>query len=393
MNKPLIDLADTQNVDEILFLDNDFNIVPENRATIVRVQTGRKIDFFYTKNTMMEKIINVLRTHGGAGSGNFGHKGRPGKVGGSAPRGPFGQLFLPGMKPSRPYTTGPLPSYQDKFPSRPESEELSNIESLEKWKERTIEKTDEELLLRPFGERDDYQEGVFYSQRVEVKDDGRAIQKTNDSPRGRGGWGDFNLYEGFAKREVLAYKVDEMLGLGVVPRTEGLETDSGYQSLQAWVNNADMGEDTNISYEDLADPSELGKISILDALSANGDRHQQNWLVTEDNHLVAIDNGLGYMKVRDYADTSLHRSFNDYIGLPARDYYYVPKEYKSNLDIALSSGMYVATLKEYIGYSTPAEKAMVDAAMKRARDLSENWDSFYTDDPKKVYYEYRWGTE
>lgn len=30
-------------------------------------------------------IINVLRYKGGAGSGNFGHAGRPGKLGGSAP--------------------------------------------------------------------------------------------------------------------------------------------------------------------------------------------------------------------------------------------------------------------------------------------------------------------
>jgi len=32
----------------------------------------------------LAKIKKVLRTHGGEGSGNFGHVGRPGKVGGSA---------------------------------------------------------------------------------------------------------------------------------------------------------------------------------------------------------------------------------------------------------------------------------------------------------------------
>ena len=37
------------------------------------------------KPVTVEYVTNELRTHGGKGSGNFGHKGRPGKVGGSAP--------------------------------------------------------------------------------------------------------------------------------------------------------------------------------------------------------------------------------------------------------------------------------------------------------------------
>lgn len=39
------------------------------------------------KANRLTHMISILRTHGGAGSGNYGHKGRPGRVGGSQPRG------------------------------------------------------------------------------------------------------------------------------------------------------------------------------------------------------------------------------------------------------------------------------------------------------------------
>lgn len=80
----VMDLFKESNiVEKQTYLDKDFNIVNENKAVYlieIQEQNGELIsENFCIKNNVIQK--------GGQGSGNFGHSGRPGEVGGSSTEG------------------------------------------------------------------------------------------------------------------------------------------------------------------------------------------------------------------------------------------------------------------------------------------------------------------
>ena len=83
-----------QTKDIVIYLDSKFRVVPFEKAAMAKVLPASGAPSYFTNpgapeqwTGNLEEIVNVLRQHGGAGSGNFGHKGRPGEVGGSAPSG------------------------------------------------------------------------------------------------------------------------------------------------------------------------------------------------------------------------------------------------------------------------------------------------------------------
>lgn len=100
------------------------------------------------------------------------------------------------------------------------------------------------------------------------------------------------IYSHFA-REVLAYGVDEVLGLDLVPVTVTRTLEGQRGSLQYFIKDARRGSIAP-SYPNHARPYTQGyeTLWLLDYLIANKDRHGSNHLFRPGNHLVAIDNSM-----------------------------------------------------------------------------------------------------
>ncbi len=94
----------------------------------------------------------------------------------------------------------------------------------------------------------------------------------------------------YYKREWLTYMVDRALELDVVPPTVLRREDLGIGSVQAWVEKAGVASKTP-GFPNLED---LMKIALLDYLTGNQDRHKGNYLIDQEGHLYAIDNGLSF---------------------------------------------------------------------------------------------------
>lgn len=95
------------------------------------------------------------------------------------------------------------------------------------------------------------------------------------------------------EREVLAYRVDKELGLGLVPKTVYGEYEGRKGSVQSFVENASDAAYTPSNEEDAA------RMAVLDAVIGNQDRKQTgNALVTDEGKLVAIDHGLSFGTTR-----------------------------------------------------------------------------------------------
>jgi hypothetical protein len=65
-----------KKADKVVYLDDDFNIVDKDNSTMAKVWLGKDIFF-------IAPAKKITITKGGAGSGFYGHAGRPGEVGGS----------------------------------------------------------------------------------------------------------------------------------------------------------------------------------------------------------------------------------------------------------------------------------------------------------------------
>ena len=64
---------------QVMYLNDAWTPVDANEATLAKVLFEDGGSTFYTISQVEPRVA------GGAGSGNFGHAGRPGEVGGSAP--------------------------------------------------------------------------------------------------------------------------------------------------------------------------------------------------------------------------------------------------------------------------------------------------------------------
>jgi len=86
-----------------------------------------------------EKLLNAHSEDGGPGSGNFGHRGRPGKKGGSAPRGGGGAATSATTNPSGTPSGQTVHFYNPKKPSfpgrRPETEKVTGRGNSKLWEE------------------------------------------------------------------------------------------------------------------------------------------------------------------------------------------------------------------------------------------------------------------
>ena len=109
--------------------------------------------------------------------------------------------------------------------------------------------------------------------------------------------------------EVAAYRIDRMIGLGLVPATVQREYRGNRGSLQWWVD-AEMSEAerrrNNLEPPDREawDQQQL-KMALFDNLLFNWDRHLNNILITSDFRLILIDHSrafLSYDQVRRERD-------------------------------------------------------------------------------------------
>lgn len=200
------------------------------------------------------RILEDWYELGSAKSGNWGHAGRPGKRGGSVPR-----------------------------------SVAMSIRTGRDWKERQAakgskfgsSKVSSSTLL---GAKE---KGVNDSVILEFKDGTKGIFKQED------------MEMGSAESEILAYELSKSLGWDLVPETIPYTHEGQNGSLQKWVDDAE----TAFMYDGpglrgLGKPKPDGpryqedfdRMSVLDDLLDNGDRHSGNWLVGKDR-LWAIDNG------------------------------------------------------------------------------------------------------
>ena len=92
-----------------------------------------------------------------------------------------------------------------------------------------------------------------------------------------------------AEREALAWRVDDALGLGLVPETTVREVDGRVGSAQRFSTGGE-GIVENIA------PKEMAKMAVLDVLTGNLDRHRGNFIINDQGHLVAIDHGYTFGK-------------------------------------------------------------------------------------------------
>jgi hypothetical protein len=195
---------------------------------------------------------------GGPGSGNFGHEGRPGEVGGSGGGG------------ETPFSSGSISS----------DEYLGGGVTAP-------------LLVRIEGNG----QGVFKSEEVEKEalvDFRKEYSHVAELEKCS-----------MVNREVMTSEIDKTLGVNLVPETvikEGLD-DAGRGSCQQWVDNiacADKGEHAFTKIYQVEDrqgkavlKQEVVKAAVFDDLIANADRHTGNIGVDKATGKIhLIDNGL-----------------------------------------------------------------------------------------------------
>jgi len=181
-----------------------------------------------TARDIFGEISEVLTEMGGATSGHYGHAGRPGQRGGSAPSGgkKFGSSSITGSK-----------------------------------------------------ELDDDKSGINESVILEFADGSRGIFKSARDMKENG--------YGSAESEILAYEFSESIGWDIVPETIEYTYKGEGGSLQKWVPNSETAMDRR----EFRPREWTPRFTIMDALLGNVDRHAGNVLYDEEGKMWAIDNG------------------------------------------------------------------------------------------------------
>ena len=155
-------------------------------------------------------------------SGNYGHAGRPGSVGGSAPGGGHhttaGASALGRMAPTSPIrTTTPLEAGQ---------------------------------------------KGANGSYLVEREDGSRGIFKPESE-----------MIAGCPEAEVLAYELSESLGWNFVPHTEIIEHEGERGSVQKWIEDSKTLTEDGIYRRKHVREAAGERMEVFDLLTGNDDRH------------------------------------------------------------------------------------------------------------------------
>ncbi|MBT4763189.1 MAG: hypothetical protein HOO06_15960 [Bdellovibrionaceae bacterium] len=104
--------------------------------------------------------------------------------------------------------------------------------------------------------------------------------------------GVFKTIEGF-ENEVLAYRLDKLLGLNIVPLTFFYNHPKyGRGSMQYYIKNVkknDSARGRDVNFRKYGYPKNQNGMWLLDYLLNNMDRHGYNWFKRPGGHVVAID--------------------------------------------------------------------------------------------------------
>ena len=130
--------------------------------------------------------------------------------------------------------------------------------------------------------------------KVKIEDDGNGFYKPlgGESNKAR-------PYTGtMARREVMAYHVDRLLGFDQVPETKLVDLPShGIGSVQAEAKNSANGTAWVGWAADPANHPSAAKMFALDLITENVDRHSANYRISyDDEKLHLIDNGMTFME-------------------------------------------------------------------------------------------------
>ncbi len=258
--------------------------------------------------------VNSGLFEGGAGSGNYGHKGRPGHRGGSLPGG--GQKVSAHVA-KRVYSremalsvkakgitnaSGAMAYMKQKYPGQPEDRYQRALKkagiSGGVVATSTTPRVESSLSIakkleknglsnvRPLGG------GFSPTFVVDVDADGKAVAKTLDNR---------------ALKEYACYELDKMMGLGVVPPVKLRDIDVGRGkgsekcSLMYFVpGKTGMQQALDGGQFRLHD---MMKITAFDWVTNNQDRHPGNYIVDKTGRAWAIDHALAFTNYRQVLST------------------------------------------------------------------------------------------
>lgn len=232
--------------------------------------------------------------------------------------------------------------------------------------------------------------GSLSSERVTIIGEGTDGLLKLDYIEGQQFGDEIPTSEGFAKREVIAYKIDEMLELDIVPKTTAFVENGEYKSLQRLVPGdkpetfyKGIGNEYKVFITDRGAP---GKMSILDIIMANEDRFTTGNMLFSNRKLFATDNGLSllssYKGTAGYVGDVTKNYGRSFLGFPQsvdkfNDFkMFVPKRVRDKLKEALESGELEKLLRTP-EYGIPDK--FVEGALGRAKTIVEVWDDRFFD--------------
>jgi hypothetical protein len=244
---------------------------------------------------------------GGTGSGNWGHKGRPGKRGGSLPGGGISAHVAGNEK--RVYSrvmairikskgiTDPaqaLSYIKSKYPGQPEDRyqraltkaglKAGAVVTSVGLKSEIQMKVQKDLTTGAISNVKHLGGGVTPTYVLDV--DGRK--------------GVFKTMDNRARKEFAAHEFDKMIGFGIVPpvvyrevdvgRGKGKEKGSVMHFVEGEIGSKYIAKGGKFKYLDMA------KITAFDFIIGNQDRHPGNYVVDKNGKTWAIDNALTFWK-------------------------------------------------------------------------------------------------
>ncbi len=134
--------------------------------------------------------------------------------------------------------------------------------------------------------------GVTNPYKVTLEIDGKTLYaafKPIERGRHRGFWESYQA-------EVVAYELDKLVGLGMVPPTVKRTIKGKTGSLQYWVEGCESYGDAQSKLPQTAAWShQLSRMKIFDNLIYNEDRNAQNFLVDPEWNIVLIDHSRAFL--------------------------------------------------------------------------------------------------
>lgn len=224
------------------------------------------------KHKSLQLLFSILK--GGAGSGNYGHAGRPGRRGGSAPKSGLGAAMS--------LLTGPTAKARQEEAAGKVKKPTEVTPAILTSNDMALDKVSQNASLG----------GISESYLVHVKGDGDAIVKP-----------DGTSWAANSNAEAGAYEVSKALGFDVVPITV-IRQPNTYQrgdgttadvkgSTQQWIGDSTVGSKMTKAQESQANRNDLKNMAILDKLVSNTDRHSGNYIIENNTSRIrAIDHGL-----------------------------------------------------------------------------------------------------